>query len=1127
MGDFRITNGLRPLSGARRMRERRGKMTVSSGRDEIICWSPSLTGVGRLIVAIVVLVAVLPADAQMAGEMVSVLGKAEVLREGRWQALNTGGALKAGEVVQTGEGSRIAIQFANGPQLKLNANSRLELKEIEGLAPASTSAAQIILRLITGEMRVKGNGNPLEVQTLPATAIIRGTEYNLAIVPPDSARLAVLAGLVEFANPQGSVLVAANEQATAKLGEAPRKTVLLNPLDAVQWSLYYPDLDAGQPEPDRIGRADPRSPRHWTEAARDHLLRGQVPDARRALDRALMLDPNDARAYGLRAVIELVQNRKAEARADAERAVAADPVAPEAHLALSWVQQAEFDLDGALASARRAVELAPDDPHALIQESRLLFGLGRVKEAFKVAEKARQRAPKDAVVNATWGFLQLARNRNGEAIAAFEDAIAQDSTRGEPHLGLGIALFQRNRTDAAVEEMRKATLLEPSVSLYNSYLGKAYYEVKQDRQAEKYLALAKQLDPLDPTPHFYDAIRRQSVNQPVEAVRDLQKSIELNDNRAVYRSRLLLDQDLAARDTSLARVYDDLGFEQLAQVEASKSLALDPANYSAHRFLSDSYATRPRHEIARVSELLQAQLLQPININPVQPSLNETNLKIINGFGTAAFNEYTSLFERDRTQVLIAGIGGNNSTLGEEVVLSGLEGKLSYSLGQYHYETNGFRDNADLRHDIYNAFVQVAVTPQFNLQAEYRWRETESGDLGLRFDDSFERNLRSTVRQDTARFGAHFAASSQSDMIFSVIHGNLEEEEHNSNDKGYQMEAQYLFRSNHFNLITGIGGYDIDHLGSSSESGFTAKQRNAYAYANFATPENLIWTFGLGYNALEQSENQRLDLDKFNPKFGLQWHIADNIKLRLAAFRTLKPRLVVQQTIEPSQIAGFNQLFDGANGTTAENYGVGLDFRLTDGLYVGMEGIRRDLEIPEFNDSVMDFDFHDGLERLYFGYFYWTPHPQWTVSGEYRLDKVFVDGESRLPSDLAEIEGQSSIPGTYQVDTTSVPLIVRYFNPSGFFSELGMTYVHQKVDKTGFLSREDLKSVAGSEDFILLDAVIGYRLPKRRGIVSLAVRNLLDKKFHHEEISDLLSPETENPRFIPERLILSQFTLNF
>ena len=60
--------------------------------------------------------------------------------------------------------------------------------------------------------------------------------------------------------------------------------------------------------------------------------------------------------------------------------------------------------------------------------------------------------------------------------------------------------------------------------------------------------VAKAYDPRDPTPWFYDAIRKQTDNRPVEALQDLEKSIELNDNRAVYRSRLLLDQDLAARE---------------------------------------------------------------------------------------------------------------------------------------------------------------------------------------------------------------------------------------------------------------------------------------------------------------------------------------------------------------------------------------------------------------------------------------------------------------------------------------------------------------------------------------------------------------------------------------------------
>ena len=86
-----------------------------------------------------------------------------------------------------------------------------------------------------------------------------------------------------------------------------------------------------------------------------------------------------------------------------------------------------------------------------------------------------------------------------------------------------------------------------------------------------------------------------------------------------------------------------------------------------------SYAYRPRYEIAQVSELLQAQLLQPININPVQPSLVATNLNILarTGLSTMAFNEYMSLFERDRTQLYVSGTLGNNGTWADEVVVSG------------------------------------------------------------------------------------------------------------------------------------------------------------------------------------------------------------------------------------------------------------------------------------------------------------------------------------------------------------------------------------------------------------------------------------------------------------------------
>ncbi len=887
------------------------------------------------LLVIVLLLPFYPALAQEAGEIVSVVGTAEVRRQGRWQPVGTGEPLAAGEVLRTSDGSRAAVLLANGAQIKLNGNSQLELKQVtpREIVPASNGVLQNILRLLGGEIWVRDNNQFLEIQTVPATATIRGTEFNLAVGPADTAQLAVLDGLVEFSNPQGSVLVAANEQASVKMGEAPRKTVLINPLNAVQWSLYYPGPVGGPAEPAR----DPRSPRYWTQAAQTHLLRGQVPEARQAIDRALALDPKDALAYSLRSNIELVQNRKAEALADAERAVAADPSSSSAYLSLSLVRQAEFDLDAALAAARKAVALDPDNARALIQQSSLLFGMGRLRDAVKVAKQARQRAPDDAMVNTVWGFLQLARNRVNDAREAFQAAIGQDSTLGLPQLGLGLVLFRHNQTDKAIEAIRKATLLEPKVSLYNSYLGKAFYEDKQNQPAQKYLEAAKQLDPHDPTPWYYDAIRLQSVNRPVEAVENLQKSIELNDDRGVYRSRLLLDEDLAARSATLGRIYNEVGFTQLGLQEGWQSVNRDPSNYSAHRLLADSYAALPNLEIARVSELLQSQLLQPINITPVQPQMAETKLLMPSALTTSSLYEFTPLFVQNQPTLWASALGGNQSTWGDELIVSGLTDRAAYSLGQFHYQSNGYRENNDLKNDIYDLFGQVAVTPYFNLQAEYRHRETTNGDLQSSFNDIFSRSKHRNINQDIARIGANYSLSPQTNLIASFIYTDRNDNVSFSNVSAglmqniYQTEAQLLYKADRFNLITGLGIYSADfNFYGVQQPSTTGNQDIGYGYATLKLPGDVIGTVGLSY---QSNDDANADLHELNPKLGIQWALNEQISLRAAAFKVTNSILVTSQTIEPTQVAGFNQFFDNITSTVSKNYGVALDVRFTNQLF--------------------------------------------------------------------------------------------------------------------------------------------------------------------------------------------------
>ncbi len=1076
------------------------------------------------LLLLVVLLPTGPALAQDAGEIISVLGTAEVWRGGRWQSVGVDATLAPGEVVRTGEGGRIAILLANGAQLKLNANSRLELKRVdppaEGFAPAAARVMQSILRVLSGEVWVRNSGEPLEIQTVPATATIRGTEFNLAVGPGDSARLAVLTGLVEFSNPQGSVLVAANEQADAKVGEAPRKTVLLDPLDAVQWSLYYPGPVGVPAERAR----DPRSPRYWTQAAQAHLLRGQVPEARRALDRALTLDPNDSVAYSLRSNIALVQNRKAEARADAERAVAADPASPTAYLSLGWVQQAEFDLDAALATSRQAVKLDPNNAQALIQESSLLFGMGRLQDAVAVAERARQQAPDDAMVNTIWGFLQLARNRIDAARDAFQTAIGQDSTLGLPHLGLGLALFRRNQIEAAVAEMRKATLLEPMISLYNSYLGKAFYEVKDDRRARKYLEAAKQLDPHDPTPWLYDAIRLQSINRPIEAVRELRKSIELNDDRGVYRSRLLLDEDLAARAAALGRIYNEVGFTELGLQEGWQSVTRDPTNYSAHRLLADSYAALPNVEAARASELLQAQLLQPVNITPVSPRVTETRLLIPSGGPiTPSLYELNPLFVRDQPTLFFSGLGGSQDTWGDELIVSGLGDRFSYSLGQFRYQSNGYRENNDLKNDLYNLFAQVAVTPDFNFQVEYRYRETTTGDLASRFDGAFRRFERRAINQDTARVGARYSLSPQTNIIASIIYTDRDSITSYPNinlnignkAQGYQAEAQLLQKATNFNLVTGFGIYSLDVDSIGFESSDQVERDIAYGYASITWPENLIWTVGLSY---QSDENPILNLDELNPKFGAQWTINDHLSLRAAAFQVVRRSAYsIEQTIEPTQVAGFNQFFDDLVMTVSKNYGLGLDVRFSNQLYGGLEAVRRDLEVPVGSQESEPFEIEKDQEDNYQAYLYWLPNPRWSVSAAWHYESFKLQ-EGQY---LRQLYFQTPV----ELKTTSIPLGIRYFDPSGFFAGLGVTYVNQDIHN---IDPEALTALpAQNEDFVLVDASLGYRLPNRWGIIALEARNLFDQQFYFQDYSFQSAADAVNPRFIPERTLYARFVLNF
>ncbi|WP_171695163.1 TonB-dependent receptor [Methylomonas sp. ZR1] len=1097
---------------------------------------------------------------EKAAKLVSLQGSLfyDAGAKGQWQPAQLEQTLCEGSRIRVEAYSRASLLLPNGITLRLAEGTVLTLN---GIAPNQAT----LLDLLKGFVHfISRTPKQLQITTPIANAGPEGTEFALR-ADDSSAELWVYEGAVRFFNTYGDIHLKAGEAGQTLLGQAPRARIDLKPADAVNWALYYPPLlPYSDSEPAitpalraaiqnyRQGRVDlalsaldrtppaEQSSEFLKARAAIRLSAGQSQLAMQDIQTLRSSNTNDADALALESILVLTQNRKADALNLAERAVTANPQSAVAYSALSYCQQAEFELEKALAAAQHASQLSPNDAMTWARLSELQLALGLRTESAESATKAFMLAPNLERTQTVQGFSQLFRVDTALALRHFESAVQLDSTAPLPRLGLGLTKTRSGDLEAGRRDLEIAAILDPNNSLLRSYLGKAYYEEKRPALAGDQFDLAKQHDPKDPTPYFYDSLRKQSLNRPVEALRDMQQSIELNENRGVYRSKLLLDEDAAARTANLARIYNDLGFGRVALKDAWKSLGHDATDPSAHRFLSDAYVGQPRYRVARASELLQAQLLQPINITPVQPQLTGENIGILNstGPGSLSVNEYDSLYTGNGAHMVLNGAYGSRNTLTDNAIVSGVYDKLSMSFGQFHYQTDGFRQNDDYKQDIYNAFAQYAITQDLNVQVELKTEDVRSGDTPFRLNGFHAINLGQVIEQDTARLGTHYRIDNHQELLFSSFYttrkyivndkipaGLFESFTDITSDiKSYQTELQHFFNSANYEITSGVGYINSDNdalsksllrrgrvvlNGPNSQTEQQTEYFNIYSYLKYKFSYNLNTTLGLSYDSYEVGAFKKYQL---NPKLGLIWTPTQNLTLRSAVFRTIKRPLTNNQTIEPTQVAGFNQFYDENNGAAAWQYAAGIDYKPTHSLFIGGEVSWRDSQ-QSINNISSQFSRN---EATHMAYLYWSPSDWLSLKSEYRFEKFkreFVtNNEDRTnPRSIASHQ---------------MPLSINLFHDSGLFAKLSGTFVDQHVTSVRSLNglpRGTSAFTGDSESFWVFDAMLGYRLPNRLGTLALEGRNLFDNNFVYQSVFDASGPQLSP--FIPERQLFVKLSL--
>ncbi|MGD9164297.1 MAG: TonB-dependent receptor [Chromatiales bacterium] len=1041
-----------------------------------------------------------------------------------------------GDHLRVGAHGRAGLSLNNDALLRLAENSSVRIS-------APKQDGSFWLDLLEGVTHLISRArHRFQVNTPFVNASIEGTEFT-AQASKEGSGVTVMEGRVRATNAQGEVVISDGERALARPGEKPRVEAVVDPLEAVQWALYYPPVIEPKiisPSPelqqsfDACRRGDIEGAfsalARSTQVERDaelllyraslHLRVGGLEAAQQDLDAALSLQPEHADALALMSIISTVQNEPRQALEQARRAVQADPHAAAPHLALSYARQALFQLPEALDAAERATRVEPENSLAWSRLANLHLMFRQLGPARDTATRSVTLACDLPQNQTTLGYAQLIQLKLDAARQAFQRATALDQADPLPRLGLGLVEIRDGNLAEGRRQIETATNLDPGNALIRSYLGKAYYEERRDKQAATQFELAKRFDDPDPTPWFYDAILKQTQNRPAEALGDLQGAIERNDNRAVYRSRLLLDEDLAARSASLARIYDELGFERLALKESWKSLASDPGNASAHRFLSDSHAGVSRHEIARVSELLQAQLLAPEIVSPVSPSASEANLLAFQGSGPslAGFNEYNPLFNRQRLTFLASGLSGSNNTRGQEIAVGGFTNRGMLSAGYFEENSDGFRENSDSEQIIKNVFGQYRINASLSIQGEFKHKESDFGDLLLRFDpENFSTSLRRSIESDSARIGLNYSPNINHTFLISSARQDLQD----SVDRDpvsidldadrNQHELQYIYQGETLDLVTGIGKAEAEEdtlimiIAPLPPIYKDYDQKSAYAYFN------LSWLNGtgiFGFDYLDIEEETSFDESEFNPKLGLLWDITENSTVRLAAYRTLRGKMINNQTLAPSQVAGFNQYFDDLFGTKTWHYGAAIDSMLRENLYGGIELTRRTVTVPP-GSTYPEEDQEDLRHEAYLN---WVLNNHFALTGRY----LFEDFEREYVDGLANLDR----PAALQTQTLAFQL--NYHHPIGIFGSFESDYVLQEISNvlpTTGTSTED-------DSFSISNATIGMRLPNRRGIVELKVHNLFDQNITYQSIHPGTGTQLTS-RYYPERAFFGSLQLWF
>lgn len=1123
-------------------------------------------------------------------------GRVEAARAGgaAWFAAQTNETLLVADRVRTGERSRATLHLLDQSTLRM-----FELSEFL-VEPLASAPDKPTFSLSRGLLYFFHRDKPAEVKfkTRTATAAVRGTEFHLAVAEDGRTEITMFDGEVELSNSLGSVRLTSGEQGIAEPGRAPVKSPAIEAINVIQWCLYYPgvldvdELDFSNSEKgflqnslDAYRAGDllsalaawpanhpPVSETEKTFYAALLLSVGKVGDAEKEL-----ASGKHPLAPVLQRLIDTVKNQRRD-QASSGTNSATD------FLVQSYELQSQAKLEPALQAARKSVALNSNFAFGWARVADLEFGFGRTKIAKSALEKSLILAPRNAEAVALNGYLLAAQNQTTAALAEFNRAISLDGALGNAWLGRGLCNIHHGDIAAGRDDLQMAATLEPQRAALRSYLGKAWNESGDGKKAAHELALAQERDPNDPTAWLYQALLLQEQGRINEGIASLEKSQTLNDNRQVYRSRLLLDKDRAVGGANLATIYREAGMNDIAQREAVKAVNNDYANYASHLFLANSYyelrdplGVNLRYETPYVSEYLVANLLAPAGAGTLSQQISQ--------------QEYSKLFERNgfafSGDTFVDGRGNWRQSFAQEINA----GNTSVAFEEFYNTWSGYRKNSSQTQAEFDIKFKQQLSPADGLFFQLITAESSGGNLAqyyresdaalspFHFEDKqtpilvggyhHEWNPGSHSLLLVSRLSDDYSVTNPLQSAFNVFKESSGTtlgiapvsigQDYRSELEIYTAEAQQIWQTPKSTTILGgrveTGNFDnhsrqdnfdvglIDLFPNTVITNQNISPRfgraSVYGYERWQPFESLQVVGGLSYEGLVIPRNYRFaplmngtdSSYHLLPKAGVIWKPDGVTALRFGFSKSISGASFDQSfQLEPSEVAGFNQLYRSlipesvaaANaGAEFTTYGLAFERRFRSRTYLTLSAERLESHVGR---EVGAFEFVELVG------------PQ-VASLRERLDY----SESSAAVALHQLLGRDwALGATYRISRAILndrypgvtPDIANGFIAAqqleGLLQSFNLQATYQNpcglfARLDAFWMRQENKGYSpalAGDDFWQVNLLGGWRFYRRDLEISAGVMNLGDQNYH-------LSPLNLHPEFYRGRTFFTQIKFNF